>query len=75
MKGFNADFHDLDHCIRVITDRIWEGRRLGDILRYSAEGRAVETSSSVSIGIEPVIEGIRRALLAFPGPSCLPLGG
>ena len=31
MKGFDAEFHDLDHYIRVITDRIWEGRRLEDI--------------------------------------------
>ncbi|NBO76425.1 MAG: hypothetical protein EBV28_05330 [Betaproteobacteria bacterium] len=66
MKGFDAEFHDLDHYIRVITDRIWEGRRLDDIRRYYGEGCAVETPSSVSIGIEPVIEGTRKTLLAFP---------
>ena len=30
MHGFDAEFRDLDHYIRVITDRIWEGRRPGD---------------------------------------------
>jgi predicted ester cyclase len=66
MKGFDAEFHDLDHYIRVITDRIWEGRRIDDIRRYYGEGCAVETPSAVSIGIEPVIDGTRATLLAFP---------
>ena len=66
MKGFDVEFRDLDHYIRVITDRIWEGRRLDDIRRYYSEGCAVETPSSVSIGVEPVIEGTRATLVAFP---------
>ncbi len=66
MKGFDAEFRDLDHYIRVITDRIWEGRRIDDIRRYYGEGCAVETPSAVSIGIEPVIEGTRTTLVAFP---------
>ena len=66
MKGFDAEFHDLDHYIRVITDRIWEGRRLEDIRRYYGVDCAVETPSSVSVGIEPVIEGTRKTLMAFP---------
>lgn len=66
MKGFDAEFRDLDHYIRVITDRIWEGRRLDDIRRYYGDDCAVETPSSVSIGIEPVIEGTRKTLVAFP---------
>lgn len=66
MKGFDAEFQDLDHYIRVITDRIWEGRRLEDIRRYYGDDCAVETPSSVSIGVDPVIEGTRKTLLAFP---------
>ena len=66
MKGFDAEFQDLDHYIRVITDRIWEGRRLDDIRLYYGQDCAVETPSSVSIGIEPVIEGTRKTLQAFP---------
>jgi predicted ester cyclase len=66
MKGFDAEFADLDQYIRVITDRIWEGRRIDDIRRYYGEACAVETPSAVSIGIDPVIEGTRATLLAFP---------
>ena len=66
MKGFDAEFRDLDHYIRVITDRIWEGRRIDDIARYYGESCAVETPAAVSIGIQPVIDGTRATLLAFP---------
>jgi predicted ester cyclase len=66
MKGFDAEFTDLDHYIRVITDRIWECRRLGDITRYYSADCAVETPSSVSIGITPVIDGTQATLVAFP---------
>jgi predicted ester cyclase len=66
MKGFDAEFRDLDHYIRVITERIWEGRRIDDIRRYYGEGCAVETPGAVSIGIDPVIDGTRATLTAFP---------
>ena len=66
MKGFDAEFRDLDHYIRVITDRIWEGRQFEDIRRYYGADCAVETPSNVSIGIDPVIEGTRATLVAFP---------
>ena len=66
MKGFDAEFRDLDHYIRVITDRIWEGRQVNDIRRYYGEGCAVETPSSVSLGIEPVIAGTWATLAQFP---------
>ena len=66
MKGFDAEFINLDHYIRVITDRIWEGRRIEDIARYYSTDCAVETPSHVSIGIEPVISGTKATLVAFP---------
>jgi predicted ester cyclase len=66
VKGFDAEFTNLDHYIRVITDRIWEGRRIDDIQRYYSDDCAVETPSSVSIGVQPVIDGTRATLLAFP---------
>lgn len=66
MKGFDAEFRSLDDYIRVITERIWEGRRLDDIRRYYSADCAVETPSSVSIGVEPVMDGTRATLLAFP---------
>ena len=66
MKGFDAEFRDLEHYIRVITERIWEGRRFEDIRRYYGESCAVETPAGVTIGIDPVIEGTRAALAVFP---------
>ena len=66
IKGFDAEFRDLDHYIRVITDRIWEGRRIDDIRRYYSDDCAVETPSGVSIGVQPVIDGTRATLAAFP---------
>ena len=66
MKGFDAEFRDLDHYIRVITERIWEGRRLDDIQRYYSADCAVETPSGVSLGVAPVIDGTRATLAAFP---------
>ncbi len=66
MKGFDAEFRDLDRYIRVITDRIWEGRRLDDIRRYYSADCAVETPAAVTIGVEPVIDGTRATLIAFP---------
>jgi predicted ester cyclase len=66
MKGFDPEFTDLDHYIRVITDRIWEGRRIDDIRRYYSDDCALETPSTVSIGVQPVIDGTRATLLAFP---------
>ena len=66
MKGFDAEFRDLDHYIRVITDRIWEGRRVEDIRRYYGEHCAVETPAGVSIGTGPVVAGTWATLAQFP---------
>lgn len=66
MRGFDAEFRDLDHYIRVITDRIWEGRRIDDIRRYYGADCAVETPAGVTIGVEPVVDGTRATLAAFP---------
>ncbi|MEK0417321.1 MAG: hypothetical protein RI949_1327 [Pseudomonadota bacterium] len=66
MKGFDPEFRDLDHYIRVITDRIWEGRKVEDIHRYYGEGCVVETPSAVSVGVQPVIDGTWATLRAFP---------
>ena len=66
IKGFDAEFSNLDHYIRVITDRIWEGRRIDDINRYYSSDCAVETPSSVSVGAKAVIDGTIATLNAFP---------
>ena len=66
MKGFDAEFKDLDQYIRVITDRIWEGRRLGDIRTYYSDPCVVETAMSVSTSVEDVVKGTEATLAMFP---------
>ena len=66
MAGFDPEFTDLDHYIRVITDRIWEGGRIDDITRYYSDPCVVETPSSVSTALSAVIDGTRATLAQFP---------
>jgi hypothetical protein len=65
MRGFDAEFKNLDHYIRVITDRIWEGGRIEDIRRYYSDPCVVETPSSVSSSVQSVIDGTRATLAMF----------
>ena len=62
MKGFDAEFPDLDTYIRVITARIWEGRRLQDIRRYYADPCIVETPTGVTTTAQQVIDGTASTL-------------
>ena len=66
MAGFDPEFRDLDHYIREITQRIWEGRRIDDIYRYYSDPCVVETPSSVTTRIEDVINGTKATLATFP---------
>ncbi len=66
MQGFDAEFKDLDQYIRVITDRIWEGRRIDDIRQYYSDPCVVETPSSVSTSLQAVVDGTKATLVMFP---------
>jgi predicted ester cyclase len=66
MRGFDPEFRDLEHYIRVITERIWEGRRIDDIYRYYSDPCVVETPSSVSVSVADVVEGTKATLAQFP---------
>jgi SnoaL-like polyketide cyclase len=66
MKGFDAEFKDLNHYIRTITDRIWEGGRIQDIRTYYSDPCVVETPSSVSTTVQAVIDGTQATLAMFP---------
>ena len=66
MKGFDSEFSNLDHYIRVITARIWEGRRIDDIRKYYSDPCVVETPMSVSTALEDVLTGTRATLAMFP---------
>jgi predicted ester cyclase len=66
MIGFDAEFESLDHYIRVITARIWEGGRIDDIYAYYSDPCIVETPSSVSAPLIEVINGTKATLAMFP---------
>ena len=66
MKGFDAEFQNLDQYIRVITDRIWEGGRIEDIRLYYSDPCVVETCTSVSTSIEDIISGTHATMAMFP---------
>lgn len=66
MKGFDAEFRDLDHYIRVITDRIWEGGRIDDIRLYYSDPCIIDTPAAVSTSVEEVVTGTRATLNMFP---------
>ncbi len=66
MAGFDAEFADMPHYIRVITDRIWEGRRINDIHRYYSDPCIVETPLGVSTAVSDVIAGTEATLKIFP---------
>ena len=66
LRGFDAEFRDLDHYIRVITDRIWGEQRIDDIRLYYSDPCVVETGMSVSTDMESVITGTRANLAMFP---------
>lgn len=84
IPGFAAEFRDLDHYIRVITDRIWEQRRIEDIRTYYSDPCIVESPSSVSTSVQAVIDSTHATLAQFPDRRLLaedvihsgdPLGG
>ena len=66
MKGFDAEFRNLDHYIRLITDRIWAEKRFNDIRKYYSDPCIVETGMSISTSLEDVVTGTRGNLAIFP---------
>jgi hypothetical protein len=66
MQGFHAEFRDLNDYIRVITDRIWEGRQIEAIRDYYSDPCAVITPSGASTDVQSVIDGTRATLAQFP---------
>jgi len=66
MAGFDAEFTDLDHYIRVITARIWEGRQVDAIHRYYGADCAVITPGGTSQGVDAVVRGTLETLQQFP---------
>lgn len=71
MKGFDAEFQNLNQYIRVSTDRIWEGGRIEDICLYYSDPCVVETCASVSTSIEDIISGTHATMAMFPDSRIL----
>jgi hypothetical protein len=66
MQGFHFEFHNLDDYIRVITDRIWEGRQIEAIRDYYSDPCAVITPVGASSDVQAVIDGTNATLAQFP---------
>jgi hypothetical protein len=66
MQGFHAEFRNLDDYIRIITDRIWEGRQIEAIRDYYSDPCAVITPVGASTDVQAVIDGTKATLAQFP---------
>jgi SnoaL-like polyketide cyclase len=66
MQGFHAEFKQLDDYIRVITDRIWEGRQIETIRDYYSDPCAVITPIGASTDVQSVIDSTSATLAQFP---------
>jgi hypothetical protein len=66
MQGFHAEFRNLDDYIRVITDRIWEGRQIETIRDYYSDPCGVITPSGATTDVQSVIDSTRATLAQFP---------
>jgi SnoaL-like domain len=66
MKGFDAEFIDLEHYIKEITFRIWEQNQVEDIRRYYAEVCPIETPGSYSSTVQQVIDNTYATKIQMP---------
>ena len=66
MQGFHAEFKNLDDYIRVITDRIWEGRQIEAIRDYYSDPCGVITPAGSTTDVQSVIDGTKATLAQFP---------
>ncbi len=66
MQGFAQEFTSLDDYIRVITDRIWEGRQIESIRDYYSDPCPVITPSGATTDVQSVIDGTKATLEQFP---------
>jgi hypothetical protein len=66
LPGFDSEFVDFPDYIIRITDRIWHDRKVEMIYDYYAKDCIVHTQAGTGIGVEPVVEGTRATMRAFP---------
>lgn len=66
LPGFDAEFVDFPDYIIRITDRIWHDRKVEMIYDYYDKDCIVHTQAGTGIGVEPVVDGTRATMKAFP---------
>lgn len=66
MPGFDTEFVDFPDYIIRITDRIWHERKVDMIYDYYHKDCIVHTQLGTSIGVQPVVDGTRATMTAFP---------
>ena len=66
MKGFDKEFRDLPHYICAITERIWEGRQVGDIRKYYSRNCPVRSPTGLVKGADAVVSATLATLAEFP---------
>lgn len=66
LPGFDAEFVDFPDYIIRITDRIWHERKVEMIYDYYAKDCIVHTQLGAGVGVEPVVDGTRATMTAFP---------
>lgn len=66
LPGFDAEFCGIPHYIYAITNRIWEGRRVGDIGKYYADDCPVRSPSGLVVGAAAVIDATKLTMRQMP---------
>lgn len=66
LPGFDAEFVDFPDYIIRITDRIWHERKVDMIYDYYAKDCIVHTQLGTGIGVQPVVDGTKATMVAFP---------
>jgi predicted ester cyclase len=72
MRGFDPEFVDLPDYIVKITERIWEGRRIGEIRDWYADDCLLHTTGGPVRGAQAIVAGTLDTLNVFPDRRLLP---
>jgi predicted ester cyclase len=66
LDGFDPKWRDVAHYINGITAEIWEGRQIGSLKQYYADGLVVRSPASTVVGNDGIIAATMSTLAQFP---------
>lgn len=66
LDGFDPKWRDVAHYINGITAEIWEGRQIGALKQYYADGLIVRSPASIVLGNDGIIAATMATLSQFP---------